>query len=369
MKKPPSQSRSAGRSKKGRSNHGGSRKGRGEEGGGRKEESGGVDVEMLRGPVRKSRPGRVKPPKKRSDKYNSRNGHRRDNINVDDVHGAIELAQSNGRLKSKVLTSVGLWDDPEEAEANHRWVRKNRSGFEDYVESTKGREDDTAALAEGYDDDDSFDDENDEYESFDVSSNRSDQHTWCESTKSIINKLFWVVVAVLAIAYVLYDDEKLEEEEEEEDVIPKREPYSFNGYKDGRIPDDDIAQFGGGIIGGEVFGIDTNETDYESETEEIPTTHTGNVQDDKLWDQLNGYAEMREPYNSDTEVAVFWHIPKCGGTTLAELMLHCIGMVGANEIGAKYVKEGVEVVKLENGDRVANVDMSNPKGIAIDRLK
>ncbi len=58
--------------------------------------------------------------------------------------------------------------------------------------------------------------------------------------------------------------------------------------------------------------------------------------------------------------------PQCGGTTLQDLMMHCFGMIGANEIGGAYVKDTgpLEVVKLDNGNRYVNVDMSNPDGIA-----
>jgi len=63
---------------------------------------------------------------------------------------------------------------------------------------------------------------------------------------------------------------------------------------------------------------------------------------------------------------VFWHVPKCGGTTIQDLMMHCIGMVGANEIGAPYVNEEapLEVVQLEDGNRYVNVDMTTPGGIS-----
>ena len=59
-------------------------------------------------------------------------------------------------------------------------------------------------------------------------------------------------------------------------------------------------------------------------------------------------------------------VPKCGGTTLQDLLMHCFGLVGANEIGGAYVKDTppLNVVKLENGNRYVNVDMSNPTGIA-----
>jgi len=39
-------------------------------------------------------------------------------------------------------------------------------------------------------------------------------------------------------------------------------------------------------------------------------------------------------------------------------------MVGANEVGAKYLKSSVEIENLENGIRYVNVDLSSPAGIS-----
>mmetsp|Transcript_37349 Transcript_37349/g.63587 ORF Transcript_37349/g.63587 Transcript_37349/m.63587 type:complete len:341 (+) Transcript_37349:195-1217(+) len=114
---------------------------------------------------------------------------------------------------------------------------------------------------------------------------------------------------------------------------------------------------------------DDDDDDGESDSmqqQEIYHKHTGVVQTDDLWELLNGYAEMVEPYNPERELPMFWHVPKSGGTTLQDLLMHCVGMVGANEIGAPYAKETgpLEVVRLENGNRYVNVDMANPEGIA-----
>ena len=58
-------------------------------------------------------------------------------------------------------------------------------------------------------------------------------------------------------------------------------------------------------------------------------------------------------------------MPKSGGTTLQDLLMHCVGMVGANEIGGTYAKDTppLEVIHLENGNRYVNVDMASPNGI------
>jgi len=92
---------------------------------------------------------------------------------------------------------------------------------------------------------------------------------------------------------------------------------------------------------------------------------TGIVEIDTLWEQLDGYSDMSVPYDAQRDLPVFWHVPKSGGTTLQDLLMHCVGMVGANEIGAAHSQETgqLEIVHMEDGNRYVNVDMSNPSGI------
>lgn len=45
------------------------------------------------------------------------------------------------------------------------------------------------------------------------------------------------------------------------------------------------------------------------------------------------------------------------------MMAHCFGMIEANEVGRPNVNDELEIVKLDNGNRYVNVDMSNPNGI------
>ncbi len=54
---------------------------------------------------------------------------------------------------------------------------------------------------------------------------------------------------------------------------------------------------------------------------------------------------------------------KCGGTTLQDMMSHCFGMIEANEVGRTDLKDELEVITLDNGNRYVNVDLSNPDGI------
>lgn len=189
----------------------------------------------------------------------------------------------------------------------------------------------------------------------------------------IFNKLFWLVALILLMFILFYDDEDLGDTTEE-DLVTKKEPYSYMGYKDQRIPDDDVAQFGGGALydSGVFDSLEGEDEDggnrvNDPDDGEMKVYHekTGVYQTDQLWEDLDGYAEMKEPFDQERDLLVFWHVPKCGGTTLQDLMMHCFGMIAANEIGKEYVNENgpLEVIQLENGNRVVNVDMSNPVGI------
>ena len=62
---------------------------------------------------------------------------------------------------------------------------------------------------------------------------------------------------------------------------------------------------------------------------------------------------MTEPYDPARNLLVFWHVPKSGGTTLQDLLMHFVGMAGANKIGRAYAKDTgpLEVVTLKNGNR------------------
>jgi len=325
---------------------------------------------MLRG-VRRPRPGKFHRSTQRPislKQIMTDDALKRENDNVDEM-AAIELAPTSDEgFRKKVLASVGLDDDDDdmdEIESHGRDRKKSgRRRKDNGVESSENVEEYGGSAEE---DDELLDEDEFEYESFDHSN--ESESSLRASVKRIIVRILWIMVAIAAVTYILYDDEILEESEIDEEVVPK-EPYSYNGYKDARIPDDDIAQYGGGVIGAEVFGIANNETEYDESDQlqnqqQIYHEHTGIVQTDSLWEQLDGYAEMVEPYDPDRELPVFWHVPKSGGTTLQDLMMHCVGMVGANEIGGAYAKDTgpLEVVQLKNGNRYINVDMSNPGGI------
>jgi len=328
----------------------------------------GVEVGMLRG-VRRSRPRPTRFPKSQH-RRGKDDAIKNEEDDLDEKDG-IEMSPSE-IYRNRVLASVGLDDDDDEdihVTESHRRDRKQsgRRRKDNDVESTDVVEEDGTNSAE--EDDELLEDDESEYESFQQSN--ENESSWRAAVKRIIRKILWIMVAVAALVYIFYDDEMLEESEIDEDVIEK-EPFSYNGYKDARIPDDDIAQYGGGLIGAEVFGMGENNTEIEDEDNEqlqnqqdTHHEHTGIFQIDSLWEQLNGFIEMAEPYDAQRELPVFWHVPKSGGTTLQDLLMHCVGMVGANEIGGKYAKDTgpLEIVQLENGNRYVNVDMSSPGGI------
>ncbi len=192
-----------------------------------------------------------------------------------------------------------------------------------------------------------------------------------DSVKRISSKLLLIICLVVAsVCYTYHDYDVPQVSDYEEDVIQKV-PYSYKGYKDARIPDDDIAQYGGELFT-DLYGIgELDENLNEGEQHErLPNQqstyheHTGISRIDSLWLQMDGYAEMVEPYDAQHELPVFWHVPKSGGNTLQDLLLACYGMTGANEMGAKYMKETLEIVSLDNGIRYVNVDLSSPAGIS-----
>ena len=259
------------------------------------------------------------------------------------------------------------------------------------LNNTEDDDDDVSELL--IEEDDEF---NLEYESSDTSIDEEESSVsyWKTSLKRIMYKLVYVLLATILTIYIFYGD----------DILSSNSPNGANdgghdnnndegnkhnipqdyieGYKDARIPDDDIAQFGGGLIGPEVFGkksdggtddddsvgdqlFDNGNSEQQQDATLGTHEHTGIAQVDLLWEQLNGYAELVTPYNPQYDLPVFWHVPKSGGTTLQDLLMHCVGMVGANEIGGTYAKDTppLEVIHLENGNRYVNVDMASPNGI------
>jgi hypothetical protein len=325
-------------------------------------------------------------------------GARRSQWQTTRVHGLreihkvgtkIELTSSQERYRNRVLAEVGLGDEygddgDSSDDVGHEHEKDRRRNTQQKQPVLKHK-DSSADSSDDADIDDILHDVNNlEYESFRHSDGDND-FTWpADLAKRIMVKLIWITLAVAAIIFIFREDDEFINEPEniEEDVEQKKVPYSYKGYKDARIPDDDVAQYGGGVLGGEVFGINSEEysiiEDGESDVKDDESEQslviqqqshhepTGIVEIDALLEQLDGFSDMSVPYDAQRELPVFWHVPKSGGTTLQDLLMHCVGMVGANEIGAAHSQETgqLEIVYMEDGNRYVNVDMSNPLGIA-----
>ena len=201
----------------------------------------------------------------------------------------------------------------------------------------------------------------------------------------VATKLVYGMALVAAFLYIFSDDSTSTAlDGSGQEKVQQHEYFSYKGYKDGRIPDDDLAQYGGGLLfqgddnGGFTDDESLDENDIDVKLNLDPNTNAGNSgepynkhatgvpNEDALWQDLTGYIDLSIPYNPEAgDIAFFWHIPKCGGTTLQDLMMHCIGMVGANEVGGTYASdnEPLQIIQVENGNRYVNVDVTQPEGI------
>lgn len=276
------------------------------------------------------------------------------------VGGAeIELTKSDKKYRFLLGTVVMNADDGVELNDNRSGVNKSRGKG---TESEFGNQ---CRLDKTEDDDQISYEDNSDCDSFDHEPSSS------TSVNRISGILLLIISVVGASIFVTsLDGDVIQESEYKEDVVQKV-PYSYKGYKDARIPDDDVAQYGGELFT-DLYGIgEHQDNDREGDRGEHSSNqkstyheHTGIARVDSLWQQLDGYAEITEPFDAQHELPLFWHVPKSGGNTLQDLLLACYGMIGANEIGSAYLKESSEIETLENGIRYVNVDMSSPAGIS-----
>ena len=296
-----------------------------------------------------------------------------------EVHLAgCSIAPSNNKLASNGGDDEEYYHEREERRRRKQRLKNENMIDFDEVELESDDEEDGELLVENtsgqyYDDDDSYCSRDDEYHGqYSDDEQPSSRGNCCYIT----TKVAYILIIVAAFNYIFGDDSTTLDNSEQEPI--KKEYYSYKGYKDGRIPDDDS------LLRGEEFDSTSSDGvsfDYGPNTKNnIDTTSfevqngmdasfhkhkTGVPDEDLLWHNLAGYADLSEPYNpSSSDIAFFWHIPKCGGTTLQDLMMHCLGMVGANEVGGTYANnEPLEIVQLDNGNRYVNVDVSQPDGI------
>ena len=92
------------------------------------------------------------------------------------------------------------------------------------------------------------------------------------------------------------------------------------------------------------------------------------------WDEVEAhtlrfgnFSDVTEPYFDDgTDTALFWHVPKSAGTTIQDILLRCVGLVEASEVG---ISEGhgddsqLAVIPLLDGGRYVNVDTTTKDGL------
>jgi len=239
----------------------------------------------------------------------------------------IELTPSRERYRNRVLAEVGLGDDEDgddgdcsdDVVVGHEQHEKDRRRKKQKKRPVLKHKDSSAESSDDAEFDDTLHDDNDhEYESF-RHSDGDTAHTWhADSATRITVKLLWIAFAVAAFIFIFREDDEFINEPEE-DVEKNKVPYSYKGYKDARIPDDDFAQYGGGVLGGDAFGIDSENyntveddgesdiKDDESEQSQIiqQQSHhepTGIVEIDALWEQLDGYSDMSVPYDAKRDL-------------------------------------------------------------------
>mmetsp|Transcript_23849 Transcript_23849/g.36087 ORF Transcript_23849/g.36087 Transcript_23849/m.36087 type:complete len:594 (+) Transcript_23849:3-1784(+) len=79
----------------------------------------------------------------------------------------------------------------------------------------------------------------------------------------------------------------------------------------------------------------------------------------------DSFADVWDPVSS-TDSALFWHIPKNGGTTLADILTHCVGLITASNIGASegHGNENELMVRTyRDKGKYVNVDTASIPGL------
>ena len=76
-------------------------------------------------------------------------------------------------------------------------------------------------------------------------------------------------------------------------------------------------------------------------------------------------ADVWEPVSS-TDTPLFWHIPKNGGTTAADIFTHCLNLVSASNIGVTEDHDAdskLQVSRYKDEGQYVNVNVATPQGI------
>jgi hypothetical protein len=85
--------------------------------------------------------------------------------------------------------------------------------------------------------------------------------------------------------------------------------------------------------------------------------------------QVTNLADITSPYNPKQEVALFWHIPRSGGTTLKDLAAFCYDLTQASEVGVFIGAPATDkaslkmVVDVETGSKFLNIDTTSLEGL------
>ena len=77
------------------------------------------------------------------------------------------------------------------------------------------------------------------------------------------------------------------------------------------------------------------------------------------------FADIWSPISAE-DVPLFWHIPKNGGTTVADILTHCLDLVSASNIGATEGRGNeptLQVRMYADKGRYINVNTATPDGI------
>lgn len=93
----------------------------------------------------------------------------------------------------------------------------------------------------------------------------------------------------------------------------------------------------------------------------------GEDEDDPEAEMLSSVTNLRDVSADfeDGDVPFFWHIPRCGGSTIKNIMGECFGLVSACEVGVREGHENDEDLDIIDykGAKYVNVDTSNLEGI------
>ena len=79
---------------------------------------------------------------------------------------------------------------------------------------------------------------------------------------------------------------------------------------------------------------------------------------------VNVLANLMEPV-ATSDIPIFWHIPRSGGSTVKDITTSCLMLVQASQVGVAISKDDTELKVVEDieGGKFMNVDTTTPHGI------